>query len=231
MVKGNPATGASRASGLQRMARWARAVPGGQRIVAFARLFFGNGGPDGQWQRIVMNRHVRDLVDALDPKSLDVLEISGSNWPLDDYFHTHRSVSWPQFDICKDRLDDKFDLIIAEQVFEHLPWPYRAAKNVHAMLKPGGAFLISTPFMIPIHECPLDCTRWTPTGMKHFLAECGFPIDQIQMHAWGNLRCVKANLKRWQIYLPWFHSLHNESRYPVQVWALARTEQHPRETS
>ena len=70
-------------------------------------------------------------------------------------------------------LDDTFDLIIAEQVFEHLLWPYRAARNVHRMLRPGGSFLITTPFLVKIHPVPNDCSRWTETGMKHLLAEAG----------------------------------------------------------
>ena len=36
-------------------------------------------------------------------------------------------------------LDRRFDLIIAEQVLEHVQWPYRAVKNIRAMLNPGGA--------------------------------------------------------------------------------------------
>ena len=64
---------------------------------------------------------------------------------------------------------ESFDLIIAEQVFEHLKWPYRAAKNVYRMLRPGGSFLITTPFLVRCHEMPDDCTRWTDTELKNFL--------------------------------------------------------------
>ena len=134
------------------------------------------------------------------------------------------SREYPAYDICDRPLDDTFDLIIAEQVFEHLLWPYRAAlaRNVYRMLKPGGSFLITTPFL-KIHPVPNDCSRWTETGMKHLLAECGFALDQIQTGSWGNRRCVEANLgNRWQIYQRWRHSLENEPDYPVVVWAIAR---------
>lgn len=204
------------------LAREVRKWPGGAWFVQFARQWWGNGDGSDQWQRVVMNEHVRKLVASLGPQQLDVLEVSGGNWPTQGYFRSYRAVSYPDFDICKDTLDQHFDLIIVEQVFEHLLWPYRAGCHVYEMLRPGGHFLISTPFMIPIHECPHDCTRWTATGLRHFLAECGFDLDRVNAFAWGNLACVKANLKRWQIYQRWRHARRNEPRYPVQVWALAK---------
>ncbi len=207
---------------LNRLAKVAQNLPGGRVAVEFARKFYGNGNGDDQWQRIVLNRELKSLIASQHPENLDVLEISGDTWAQRANFRTYKSVHYPEYDICCQRLDEQFDLIIVEQVFEHLLWPYRAGKNVHAMLRPGGHLLISTPFMIPVHECPVDCTRWTPTGMQYFLAECGFPLEQIQTQAWGNLQCLKGNLKRWQIYQGWRHSLVNQARYPIQVWALAR---------
>lgn len=51
-------------------------------------------------------------------------------------------------------LDLTFDVVIAEQVFEHLQDPYSAARNVWRMLKEDGIFLIATPFLIRIHNLP-----------------------------------------------------------------------------
>ena len=205
------------------LARRALAVPGGKYLVGALRMLWGDARPHEQWQRIVLNRRVRELIDALTPASMSALEISGSNWPTDGYFHSHRSVDFPEFDICKDRLEERFDLIIAEQVFEHVPYPYRAARNVLAMLKPGGRFLIATPFLVKIHACPMDCSRWTETGLRHLLEDCGFPLETIRTGSWGNRRCVKANLRsRWPVYVPGLHSLRNDPEYPIQVWALAQ---------
>ncbi len=169
------------------------------------------------WSRIVMNRETEKLVSALG-KNLSVLEISGDKWK-DFGFRNYKSVRFPSYDVCANALDEKFDFIIAEQVFEHLLWPYRAAKNIHAMLQPGGVFLITTPFLIRIHEEPNDCTRWTATGMKHFLIECGF--ETVEANSWGNRACVKSNFQQWTAYKAW-HSLKNEPSFPVTVWALAR---------
>lgn len=175
----------------------------------------------GHWARTVMYRECFRLVRELDPARLDALEISaGKVWkPLG--FKSYTEANFPEFDVCSMMLPERFDLIIADQVFEHLLWPYRAGRNVLSMLRPGGHFLVTTPFLIKVHEVPVDCSRWTELGMKHLLAECGFPIESIRTGAWGNRACVNANFRRWA-RRGWFKSLANEPEFPVSVWALAR---------
>lgn len=177
---------------------------------------------DVQWGRLVMNRKTRGLVNGLEPNKLKVLEVSGIYWGGLGIFREYKSVSYPEYNLCDSALPEKFDLIIAEQVFEHLLWPYRAGQNIYRMLNPNGHFLLTTPFLIRVHEAPVDCTRWTETGIKYFLAECGFPFDTIQTGSWGNRACIRANYKRWVNYKPLIHSLRNEPEFPYVVWALAR---------
>ena len=169
-----------------------------------------------------MNRETEKLVKGLNPESLSVMEVSGEGWAERFDFKSYLSTDYPDFDICGDPLLQQFDLIIAEQVFEHLLWPYRAGRNVYAMLEQGGYFLVSTPFMIKIHNHPVDCSRWSEVGMRHFLAECGFPLEKIQTWSWGNRDCVVGNLSRWATFKRRKHSLENDPTFPVMVWALAQ---------
>ena len=175
----------------------------------------------GHWTRTVMYRECFKLVRQLDPAQLDALEISAGHMWQRLGFKSFTEANFPDFDICTGRVPGDFDLIIADQVFEHLLWPYRAGRNVYEMLRPGGHFMVTTPFMIRVHAIPVDCTRWTELGMKHFLAECGFPLDGIKTGSWGNRACVKANFKKWA-RRGWFGSLRNEPEFPVSVWALAQ---------
>lgn len=39
-----------------------------------------------------------------------------------------------------------FDLVISTEVFEHIPDPYKAFKEVHRILKPGGRHIFTVPF-------------------------------------------------------------------------------------
>lgn len=201
--------------------RLVRAIPG---YDSGAHAIDTITGADGEgWQRKVMYAETKRLVEGLHPETLDALEISGDRCGHFANFKSFKAVDFPEYDLCVAPLAEQFDLVIADQAFEHLFWPYRAAKNVYEMVRPGGHFLVMTPLLVRVHAHPTDCSRWTETGMRHFLAECGFPIDHIQTGSWGNLSCVKADLIRFRKYRRLFlHSLRDQHQYPIQVWALAQ---------
>jgi SAM-dependent methyltransferase len=169
-----------------------------------------------------MNRATAQYIGSLNLSSMDVLEISGEAWRQMP-FRSYSSASFPDYDICESPLVVAgFDIVIAEQVLEHVLWPYRAVKNVYQMLRPGGIFFVTTPFLLRVHLHPVDCCRWTETGMKHLLAEGGFKIVDIETGSWGNRACVRANFSSWAPWTPLLNSLANEPEFPVVVWAFAR---------
>jgi SAM-dependent methyltransferase len=151
------------------------------------------------WSRVIMNRACRALLEPLPCPTLHALEVSGDAW-RDFGFASHRTAAYPDYDLCAGPLPERFDVVIAEQVFEHLLYPYRAGRNVLQMLNPGGWLLISVPFLVKVHDYPIDCTRWTALGLKHFLHECGFPLEPIQTGSWGNRECILANFDGWVPY-------------------------------
>lgn len=171
--------------------------------------------------RVVYQQECSKWINELGPSSLDVLEISAGQTWREVPFKSYTEMNYPAYDICTDRLEQQFDLVIADQVFEHLLWPYRAGRNVFAMLKPGGHFLIMTPFLVRIHEVPMDCSRWTQTGMRYFLAECGFDLSNIRTGGWGNEAALKANLHTWA-RVGWRRRFPNEPAFPLSIWAMAR---------
>ena len=180
-----------------------------------------NKGPANHWCRIVMEAATEKIIAGLDYKNFETLEISGDKW-INFGFKSCQSLAYPKYDICNNILEEKFDLIIAEQVFEHLHYPYRAAKNVYNMLNDDGYFLLTTPFLIKYHPMPDDCTRWTETGIKYLLIEAGFEMENISAGSWGNKKCLIENLDQWVEYNQEIHSLMNEKDYPIVVWAIAK---------
>jgi SAM-dependent methyltransferase len=178
--------------------------------------------------RVGYREPCRALIRDLGPAGLDVCEVSAADnadWQ-DLGFRSYRNLDWPDFDVCevplRPELRGQFDLVIADQVFEHLLWPYRAGRNVFEMLRPGGHALLMTPFLIRIHGGPQDCSRWTPIGMRHLLAECGFPLEHSQAWSWGDRRTVRDALVTWP-RMGWRREpLANEPLYPLVVWTLAR---------
>ena len=99
-------------------------------------------------------------------------------------------------------------------------------KNVYELLNKGGYFLVIVPFLIRVHNVPIDCSRWTEDGLKYHLEESGFKIENIFTNSWGNKKCVISNLRNddsWSRI--WFYrSLKNEKKFPVQVWAIAKKD-------
>ena len=175
--------------------------------------------PD-QWVRVVYSREWETFLSSLPLRSLTALEISPGAQPVIEKSRvkSYRTVHFPEFDITQQALPATFDIIIAEQVFEHLRHPYRAAANIRKMLNDDGVFLIATPFLIRIHGSPSDYTRWTPAGLQGFLEDCGFTAE---VRAWGNRKAVKANFTKWREY-GWKRDLRNETAFPACVWAYAR---------
>jgi len=205
---------------------WDRAlsvIPLWQRVRRDPRFRAAVGFEETLWTRHVSEVEMRRLVAALDPGRLSALEISGDHWSQAG-FRAYRRVDFPGFDICVDVLPERFDLIIAEHVFEHIRWPHRAARNVRRMLVPGGHFLIVTPFLYKVHPNPLDCTRWTEQGLRFFLEDAGFPSDRIVTGSWGNRACIEATFRHeYRLFNRYLHSVQHEPDYPVVVWALTRS--------
>ncbi|EWY37097.1 hypothetical protein N825_21870 [Skermanella stibiiresistens SB22] len=192
-------------------------------LKAKVRHLLGSVGYDTtDWVRVVMYQRSFDFIRQLGPDKLDALEISaGPIWQREFQFKSFTGTQYPGFDICAGVLERKFDLIIADQVFEHLTHPLEAARNVLAMLKPGGYAIISTPFLLRVHNSPIDCSRWTETGLSLLLEQAGFQTAEIKTGSWGNRACLKANLTKWR-KRGFFGSLRNEPDFPVMVWAFAR---------
>jgi SAM-dependent methyltransferase len=207
---------------LEYFERLVRVLPFAGRLRRSRRLRHSLGYEETLWTRKVPDEETRRLIARLEPSGISALEISGSVWQ-DFGFRSYRSAQYPAFDICRDTVPGFFDLIIAEHVFEHVLWPYRAGRNVLQMLQPGGHFLIVTPFLYKVHPNPYDCTRWTETGITYFLAECGFPAAAITTGSWGNRQCLEATLRReYRLFNRHVHSLKNDPDLPMVVWALAR---------
>jgi SAM-dependent methyltransferase len=181
--------------------------------------------PDGkgQWCRVVMNKEIERFVRSLECPRIDVLEISGSGLQDGYNFRSYKSVEYPDYDVCNGPLGrEQFDLVIAEQVFEHVLRPDRAAANVHQMLRPGGIFVVSTPFLLKVHGYPADLYRWTEHGMRQLLEVAGF--TNVATASWGNRKCLFADMRPglvWTRYIPWLHSLRNEPQFPIVIWAFA----------
>ncbi len=180
--------------------------------------------PLRHWQRVVMNDAIGGYVTSLGPERLRAAEISGNTHAARSW-KEYTCLSYPAFDICAPIEDPaSFDVVICEQVLEHVPDPFLAARNLRELCVPDGHVIVSTPFLIRVHEMALihnmrDYWRFTPRGLRTLLERAGLVVDEVD--SWGNRDCIAGNFDAWPAFR-WWHSLRNEPDLPVQVWAFAR---------
>ena len=177
----------------------------------------------GSINRVVMRKAFKELMQAIDASSLAIAEISGRTGQGvgSQIYDVYR---YPDHDICNATLPRKYDLVIADQVWEHLQRPYRATQNVISSLNPGGYFYVASPFFVPYHPAPVDCSRWSADGLKNLLIEAGFEEDNVASYQWGNRWVAMRNVTG--PFPPQYDRktdrLQNEDHFPVMAWALAQ---------
>ena len=175
--------------------------------------------------RVISDEEIIRYVNTINQKSIEVLEVSGDRRRRLFEPNNYNSLSYPEINIEKPiKGIKKYDLIILEHVLEHISDPKLALLNIYNILNPNGRVIIVTPFLIKIHNSPIDCTRWSKEGLKHLLIQVGFSDKKIIIGQWGNRAAVKANFNKWVKFNPLKHSLKNEEEFPLAVWAFAQKE-------
>ncbi|MFA7209285.1 MAG: class I SAM-dependent methyltransferase [Parcubacteria group bacterium] len=77
--------------------------------------------------------------------------------------------------------DESFDTIKATELFEHVEDPEQGINECCRVLKEDGYFIISMPFLYPIHGDPFDYQRWTGKKWNDVLLKNKFKIEKIEM--------------------------------------------------
>lgn len=70
--------------------------------------------------------------------------------------------------------DESVDHVFAAEVFEHVFNAQELYREIFRVLKPGGTFLMTCPFVWPLHEQPYDFARYTPYALASELSNAGF---------------------------------------------------------
>jgi SAM-dependent methyltransferase len=95
--------------------------------------------------------------------------------------------------------DSSVGTVIAMNTLEHVPHFWRAFDEIHRVLRPDGALLVSCPFYFHIHAYPSDYWRFSPEALALLL-------DRYPNKILGR---------------------HGPTRRPASVWALAFREGRP----
>jgi hypothetical protein len=112
-------------------ARLREITPSRVRRALKRRLPFpGSYTSRAQWLRAVMWADSRRTFEQLDPESLKAVEVSGKEWCFLPS-GSSSTLDFPDFDLCSppDPLPGPFDIVICEQILEHVVDPLTAVKR------------------------------------------------------------------------------------------------------
>ena len=124
--------------------------------------------------------------------------------------------------------DAQFDVVISDQVLEHLRDPKSAVAESFRVLKAGGIAIHTSCFLNPIHKYPDDYFRFSRAAL---IALCEPYAEVLGCASWGSRYAAalimladrvrgieipeRPGVRRWL-------ATYNEENYPIHVWIIAR---------
>jgi 2-polyprenyl-3-methyl-5-hydroxy-6-metoxy-1,4-benzoquinol methylase len=116
-------------------------------------------------------------------------------------------------DLCKESLDEKFDLIIMGEILEHVNDPYSLLLNASRSLEKEGEIILSTP------------NPWYISYLKE-VSRQGFAVDNVDHIAWFDPATIYSLVDRADLKLISYHGLSsmtvNSTLGRVLAWLVNR---------
>lgn len=88
--------------------------------------------------------------------------------------------------------DASFDCAMATEFLEHYAEPEKILAEILRVLKPGGVFFATVPFVWNLHEIPYDEYRYTPYALERLLSAAGF--SDVRIKALGGWNASLAQM-------------------------------------
>jgi SAM-dependent methyltransferase len=77
--------------------------------------------------------------------------------------------------------DRSVDLVITQEVLEHVADFQGLISEIHRVLRPGGVFFCQVPFQIGFHPGPSDYWRFTRQGLEHLFAGPHWQLQELRI--------------------------------------------------
>lgn len=123
-------------------------------------------------------------------------------------------------DITHTGFDDaSFDTIISTQVFEHIPAPWEAVREIRRLLRPGGMAIVSAPFINPYHADPYDFYRYSTEGFKALFRD-GFEV--VECEPYSKLFMVFSEMIHHTVFSPYAKKKKGADRIMGIIKRIAR---------
>lgn len=100
---------------------------------------------------------------------------------------------FPEYNIMEDLELDRlqqnhYDIVVADQVLEHVPRVWDAVWNCAGICKPGGLVIFGSPWLYPYHAAPKDYWRISLDGYKVLFKEYGLKWET--GGGWGHRKAL-----------------------------------------
>jgi len=180
----------------------------------------------------VMFRSIRDTVLKIDGFPQNALNIDNHTtlekilcrkWPEMEITKT----SFLQYDVqsLHQFVDESFDIVFSQNVLEHIPKPWLAAKEMNRVLKRGGIGIHTACAYNPRknHAAYKDYYRFLPDGLAELFEGVNIWIKE----SWGNKQALIYNLtfedKPGMLSSSTFFenlAIKNDVNYPWHTWVI-----------
>ena len=166
-------------------------------------------------------RFLQQQVARLNPDAL-ILDVGAGRGDFADLFENRNYLAldvypYPEVDIVCDLTQvnpfrpGSFDAILLLNVMEHVYDLRALLDSLAGMLKPGGVILVAIPFLVKIHQAPIDFVRYTHYALERLAEDAGLQVELLEGYydpifflgeGTGNLRhAALPTMKGWRRYL------------------------------
>jgi|GEM_PF-4900783 len=137
------------------------------------------------------------------------------------------STTYPQINIMNlsSFRNGEFDVVVTDQVLEHVPNPFQAVKEMYRILKKGGFNINTSCTFNPIHDVS-DYFRFTKEGFKQIHKMFN---KIITIGSWGNRKVIGNfilnNYKSFDVRKnkrDYMLANNNDDKWPWVVWCIAQ---------
>lgn len=120
-----------------------------------------------------------------------ILDVGAGSSPYRRFFQECRYISTDSF-LCNSDLgfvadahelsviDKSFDVVLSNQMLEHVADPERALREFYRVLKPGGKLILTAPQAWQLHQEPHHYFNFTKYGLALLFQRVGFQVKQIE---------------------------------------------------
>ncbi|MGC8880076.1 MAG: class I SAM-dependent methyltransferase [Anaerolineae bacterium] len=114
-----------------------------------------------------------------------------------------------------------YDSAICLEVLEHVADPFRAVREIHRILAPGGVLIISVPHLSRLHDLPHDYFRYTSFGLRSILEQAGFNVLCVRQRG-GLLSFLGHQISTVLLATVWNWGWIRKAAWLVNSWLVTR---------